>query len=143
MQFVKPYYRSAINGSINLLYGSVGGDGSVSVKETDIGVTLDEYQQHYSRHVEKYMKAFNVGSNEVDWAKGFYDAVWSLEFALNSSLEELDVNLTQIKTGSNLLAQTISKQMVNLDFQDVSGRIQFDNETGYNTARDNSQHLSV
>ena len=123
---------SAINGSINLLYGSVGGDDSVSVKETDIGITLDEYKQHYSRHVEEYMKAFNVSSNEVDWAKGFYDAVWSLAFALNSSLEELDVNLTQIKTGSNLLAQTISKHMVNLNFRGISGRINFDNKTGYN-----------
>ena len=124
---------SAINGSINLLYGSVGGDDFVSVKETDIGITLDEYKQHYSRHVEEYTKAFNVSSNEVDWAKGFYDAVWSLAFALNSSLEELDVNLTQIKTGSNLLAQSISKHMVNLNFQGISGRINFDNETGYNT----------
>ena len=37
---------SAINGSINLLYGSVGGDNSVSVMETDIGITIEEYQQH-------------------------------------------------------------------------------------------------
>ena len=124
---------SAINGSINLLYGSVGGDDFVLVKETDIGLTLDEYQQHYSRYVKEYMKVFNVSSNEVDWAKGFYDAVWSLAFALNSSLEELDVNLTHIKTGSNLLARTISKHMVNLNFQGISGRINFDNETGYNT----------
>ena len=124
---------SAINGSINLLYGSVGGDDFVSVKETDVGLTHDEYQQHYSRHVKEYMKVFNVSSNEVDWAKGFYDAVWSLAFALNSSLEELDVNLTQINTGSNLLARSISKHMVNLNFQGISGRINFDNETGYNT----------
>ena len=59
--------------------------------------------------------------------------MWSLAFALNSSLEELDVNLTQIKTGSNLLARTISKHIVNLNFQGISGRINFDNETGYNT----------
>ena len=51
---------STINGSINLLYSSVGGDDFVLVKETDIGLTLDEYQQHYSRHVKEYMKVFNV-----------------------------------------------------------------------------------
>ena len=124
---------SAINGSINLLYSSVGGDDFVSVKETNVGITLEEYQQHYSRHVKEYMKVFNVSSNEVDWAKGFYDAVWSLAFALNSSLDKLDINLTQIKTGSNFLARAISKHMVNLNFQGISGRINFDNKTGYNT----------
>ena len=53
--------------------------------------------------------------------------MWSLAFALNSSLEELDVNLTQIKTGSNLLAQTISKHMVSFKFRGIYGRINFDN----------------
>ena len=79
------------------------------------------------------MTQFNVTSTEVDWGMGFYDAVWSLACALNNSLEELNMNLTQIKpAASNKIAQTIGKHMVNLDFLGISGRIKFDNETGYN-----------
>ena len=53
-------------------------------------------------------------------------------FALNDSLEELNMNLTKVKTGSKAIAQTIGKHMVDLDFQGIPGRIKFDNETGFN-----------
>ena len=122
--------RSAINGSIN--FNKFGSLNSISMG-IDLGITRQRYEEEYSRSVNNYKKTFNVSSNEVQWADGMYDAVWSLAYALNSSLDEVTINLTQIKTGSNSLAQTISKQMVNLDFQGVSARIHFDNETGYNT----------
>ena len=122
--------RNAINGSIN--FNKFGSLNSISMG-IDLGITRQRYEEEYSRSVNNYKKTFNVSSNEVQWADGMYDAVWSLAYALNSSLDEVTINLTQIKTGSNSLAQTISKQMVNLDFQGVSGRIHFDNETGYNT----------
>ena len=49
----------------------------------------------------------------VEWARGIYDAVWSLAFALNSSINdsELNMNLTQVMPGSNTLAQTIANYM--------------------------------
>ena len=122
---------NALNGNINLLFGAVGEDYDVQAVR-DNGVTFQQYQQEYRRHVNEYKTQFNVTSNEVDWSMGFYDAVWSLALALNDSLEELNMNLTQVKTGSKVIAQTIGKHMVDLDFQGISGRIKFDNETGFN-----------
>lgn len=121
---------TAINGGVNLLFGAVGFDDTQTT--TNIGITHEQYKQGYSRYTKKYANEFNVSSNEVDWAMGFYDAMWSLAFALNESLRELNMNLTQIKTGSNILAQSIAKHMVNIEFQGISGGINFDNETGYN-----------
>ncbi len=122
---------NALYNSVNFLFGAVGDDDNVQTVR-DSNITLQEYHQEYRRHVEKYMIQFNVTSNEVDWAMGFYDAVWSLAFALNNSLEELNMNLSLVKPGSNIIAQTIGKHMVNLDFHGISGRIKFDSLTGYN-----------
>ena len=69
-----------------------------------------------------------------EWARGFYDAVWSLALALNSSLTELDVNLAQTVPGSKMLAQTLQQHILNVDFQGISGRVKFDNKTGSNVA---------
>lgn len=122
---------SALYGSVNLLFGAVGAVDDLHAVR-DNGITLEQYQQEYRQHVEEYTTRFNVTSTEVDWAMGFYDAVWSLAFALNNSLEELNANLTQVKPGSNIVALTIAKYMVNLDFHGISGRIKFDSQTGYN-----------
>ena len=120
----------AINGSIDLLFDAAGEGDVQSV--TDFGVTFQQYKQGYRMHIEEYMTEFNVSSNEVDWAKGFYDATWSLAFALNDSLKELNTSLTHIRTGSNILAKSIARHMVRLQFQGVSGRVNFDHETGFN-----------
>lgn len=121
---------TAINGGVDLLFGAIGFDDTHP--STDIGITHEQYKRGYSMYTVQYANEFNVSSIEVDWAMGFYDAMWSLAFAMNESLEELNTNLTQIKTGSNVLAQTIAKHMVNIEFQGISGGISFDNETGYN-----------
>ena len=133
----EPYHCSAseignaLYGSINLLFGAVGDDDDLEAVR-DSGITLQQYQQEYRRHVDEYTTRFNVTSNEVDWAMGFYDAVWSLAFALNNSLKELNMTLSQVKPGSSIIAQTIGKHMINLDFHGISGRIKFDSLTGYN-----------
>ena len=71
----------------------------------------------------------------VEWARGIYDAVWSLAFAVNRSLNVLNINRTETVPGSKILAQTIANHMSDIDFQGVSGRIDFDNESGFNIAR--------
>ena len=96
-----------------------------------------EYEEGYEKQRNVYVNQYNVSSMPVEWARGIYDAVWSLAFALNSSLEELNMNLTEVVPGSkvHVLAQAIANHMPHVDFQGVSGRIDFDKETGFNTAR--------
>ena len=45
------------------------------------------------------------------------------------------MNLTQIVPGSKAVAQAIANHMFEISFQGVSGSINFDNETGFNTPR--------
>ena len=124
--------NDSVFGSVNFVWSAV------SVKNnrtnTDAGLTSTEYEYQYEKQRVKYMSAFNESSTYTEWARGFYDAVWSLAFALNDSLGELNMNLTQMGPGSMVLAQTIGKHMLSVDFQGMSGRINFDDKTGSNIA---------
>ena len=122
----------SIYGSINFVW-SLNSD----VRNRTVNDTLAsmEYEEGYEKQRNVYVDQYNVSSMPVEWARGIYDAVWSLAFALNSSLEELNMNLTEVVPGSKVLARVIANHMPHVDFQGVSGRIDFDKETGFNTAR--------
>ena len=94
-------------------------------------------RSHNSAEYEQQRFHYNTNSISIKRARGIYDAVWSLAFALNSSLEELNRNLTEVVPGSKMLAQAVANQMFNIDFEGESGRIKFDKKTGhgFNTAR--------
>ena len=125
--------NDSVFGSINLVWSAVSAENNRT--HTDIGLTSTEYELEYEKQRLKYVKEYNVNSTTTEWARGFYDAAWSLAFALNSSLEEIDMNLTHILPGSKLLAHTIGKHMTdNVNFQGITGRINFDNATGANIA---------
>ena len=118
--------RGNINIVLNALSEPVGG-----INVLDINTTYEEYMMQYGLHREHYTNRFNVPSEGTSWARGIYDAVWSLAFALNDSLKELNMDLTEIRPGNAIVAQTLQKHMLNVKFQGISGRIDFD-ETGFN-----------
>ena len=120
----------SVKGSINLALNAIS--EPVSGMNTDLNLTYQEYIREYDLQRRDYADMYNVSSIETVWARGFYDAVWSLALALNNSLKELNMDLTQVKPGSHAVAQTIRNHMYNVDFQGISGRIKFDNETGFN-----------
>ena len=129
----KSIYRS-VNFVWNL--GSGEQNGAVSI---DGHLTLLEYISEYEEGYEKqrylYVNEYNVSSKPVKWARGIYDAVWSLAFALNNSLNELNMKLTEPVPGSKKLAQAIASHLSDIEFQGVSGGIDFDKNSGFNTAR--------
>ena len=124
--------NDGVFGSINLVWSAVSIENNRT--STDVGLTSTEYKHQYNQQRVKYMHEYNVNSTMTEWARGFYDAVWSLALALNSSQTELDMNLTQTATGSKALAETIGRHMVSVNFQGITGRVKFDNRTGSNVA---------
>ena len=119
----------SIHGSINFVW-------SLSPeKNVDDRLASIDYEEGYKRQRSLYVNEYNVSSMPVEWARGIYDAVWSLAFALNSSLDDLNMNLAQIVPGSKAVAQAIANHMSDINFQGVSGSIDFDNETGFYTDR--------
>ena len=126
--------RSSISGSINLVFNAISEPlNNIDGTSNDINVTYKEYTTQYDLQRRDYIRKFNVNSTETLWARGIYDAVWSLAFALNSSLKELyNTSLRETKPGNAVVARAIRNHLHNLDFRGLSGRIKFDNETGFN-----------
>ena len=122
--------------SVNFVW-SLGSDGRNGSIDEDLTLLehVSKYEEGYENQRNLYVNEYNVSSMPVEWARGIYDAVWSLAFALNSSLDELSMDLTQIVPGSKELAQAIASHMPDIDFQGVSGKIDFNNETKFNIAR--------
>ena len=120
----------SLNGNINLFLSAFS-TGIESNTTTDAGVTLREYEQDYQLQTKKYSKEFGVTSNFSRWARGVYDTVWTLAFALNESVVDFNHSLTEFRPGSRRLAESIRERMLHLDIVGVTGRINFD-ELGYN-----------
>ena len=120
----------SLNGSINLFLDAFTPDHVVDTP-TDMGTTLEQYRRDYELQAEKYSSEYGVDSTTIPWAIAFYDAVWSLAFALNESLVDFNYSLTEFRPGSRRLAESIRERILNLDIVGVTGRINFD-ELGYN-----------
>ena len=128
---------TSIYKSVNFVWNlsSGGGIGTADGNLTSLEYT-SEYEEGYDKQRYLYENEYNISSMPVEWARGIYDAVWSLAFALNNSLNELNKNLLEVvPAGSKKLAQVIASHMSDVEFHGVSGRIDFDKETGFNTAR--------
>ena len=69
------------------------------------------------------------------WSNPVYDGVWALALALNSSLGELEdknINFTnESRYRQNEITEIIRKHLLEVDFEGITGRIRFDNETGF------------
>ena len=116
-----------LRGNINILFDPY----TINRTSNNIAVGIGEYQDLYQKHTKLYSTEFDVPSNTTQWATYFYDAVWALSLALNNSLVDLSQNLSEYKTGSKVLADTIRRRMLEIDIQGVTGKINFD-KFGYN-----------
>ena len=127
---------TSIYKSVNFVWslGSGGETGTADGHLTSSEYT-SEYEEGYDKQRRLYANEYNVSSMPVEWARGIYDAVWSLAFALNNSLNEINKNLSEIVPGSKKLAQIIASHMSDVEFHGVSGRIDFDKRSGFNIAR--------
>ena len=125
--------NDSVYGSVNLAWSAISADNDRI--STDVGLTSTEYEHLYDQQIVRYMQEYNVNSSRTMWARGFYDAVWSLALALNNSLAELGKNRTHsVETGTEMLAQGIRRHLYDIDFKGISGRVKFDSKTGTNVA---------
>ena len=100
-------------------------------KDADATVSRLSYNEYNRSYTEK-AKEKNVVPTV--WASPYYDSVWALALALNASLEDLqkmNFNLTKYGSGNPNVTKIIAQHMYELDFEGISGRINFDRETGF------------
>ena len=126
--------RKASNGALIIHYSLQAAD---SAKITDQGVSYNQFDAQYRNQVDEYNS--KIGANETIqpsfWATSYFDAVWSLALALNNSKEEVKnrtgLDLSEYRYGHSNATDIIRNNLLQLDFNGVSGRIRFRNTTGY------------
>ena len=103
-----------------------------NVSITAAGITYPQYLQMYAQKVEEY------NSNETNqyrpisvsiWAPIFFDQIWGLALALNNS----NLNLSNYRRGMQEITNMIREETLKLEFDGVSGHINFNNATGFST----------
>ena len=120
--------KMAINGSILLDYNfTATAPESITIS----GRTVEQVQAAYSRKVVEYGNDINTNVSEDIYAFPFYDAVWTLATGLNSSIDLLEGNLSNLPIYWSSASEIISDQVSSVRFQGTSGYISFDNETGH------------
>ena len=97
---------------------------------TAANITYDQFLQLYSQKVEEYNRNEDNHPSSVGiWAPPFFDQIWSLALALNNS----NLNLSDYQYGRRKITNVIREEIHNLDFDGVSGHINFDSATGFST----------
>lgn len=122
--------NASLNGYISLFLDAFSPDRDTAATTT-AGVTVEEYHKSYVQRTVWYSNRFGVESIPSEWANAVYDAVWVLALALNNSVIDLDMSLSEYKVGSQVLAESVRKHMLELDIHGITGRIKFD-ALGYN-----------
>ena len=126
---------TAVNKSIFIHYRL---DPFNSNEATDSGLSYKQFIDLYTRSVDAYNMDLEDGEEMIQpsfWAASYFDAVWSLALALNNSREEVKnstgLDLSEYRYGHSDATNIIRNNLLQLDFEGVSGRITFDNVSGY------------
>ena len=115
----------AANASISLIFGL---DTSKNADATLSGESYEDYRRNYQT------MANMRNTNTTAWASPYYDSIWALALALNASLEDLqmmDFSLIKYGSGNPNITNIIAQHVYELDFEGISGRINFDRDTGF------------
>ena len=109
---------------------------------TDLGISYDDFLQKYTTKINE-MESGSQGSPKTtingfdivyNVAMAHFDAVLAMALALNNSisaLRELNLSLEDYGYGNIEGTKAIAENILDLDFASVSGRIKFDENTGF------------
>ena len=124
-----------INGSLIIHYQLENTEG-----KTDVGISYKQFFEVYEKRVSDYndrLKCLpdnNVIRTPIQpsfWAASFFDTVWSMALALNSSTERLGFsNDSEYGYGSGV-ADILKENLLNQNFSGLSGRISYNSSSGY------------
>ena len=103
---------------------------------TDLGISYNDFIANYSMMLNE-LNSSEISMNEL--ATVYADSIFSMALALNNSipaLAKLNMSLENYGFGNTVATNIIAESILDLDFAGVSGRIRFDNKTGFIVDRD-------
>ena len=124
----------ALNQAI-ILYFRLTRDNKTS--PTDVGLSYEEYLMDYEIYFNNHLGERNISEEVIPvgsrkWAPAYFDAVWALGLALNSStqiLKDRNMTLAKYQYGNESITSTIRDQLLKTKFRGISKNISFRNDT--------------
>ena len=93
------------------------------------GISLETFKMLYEERVQDFNEENNVTLPALLDAAIFFDSLWSLSLALNNSMDKVNLS-TYSFLGQQNNTKIIRKELDKLDYEGISGRIQFNDGTG-------------
>ena len=122
--------EKAVEGSIFTTYRILDNTARHKSQQTDVDLTLAEYQELYPVYLDTHRKELTESGKEAvydvdaeDYAVSYYDATWALALALNASLDQ--ISLVNYKHSQPHVTDVIRQHLRQLAFQGLMGRIAF------------------
>ena len=122
---------TALHGSIYPILNAFEAVQYYSKLPTSTGYSAAEFYTNYRLQTIMYSEQFAVNSHTSLKANAIYDAVWVMAFALNDTLVDLNISLTDIDLGSGVLAESVRRRLLKTSILGTTGSIKFDN-IGFN-----------
>ena len=105
--------------------------------ETEVGLTYSEFSTAHDKYFEHYLNENMIARNDVptdssEWIATYFDSMWSLGLALNSSMNILldkGVSLRDYDYGDIGTTKVIRDRLLSTSFEGLSGDITFNNNT--------------
>ena len=108
--------RTILNGSIHIDYQVERSDNNTV---TASGISLNTFHEMYRQRLNR---------SDVDINAVFFDAIWSFALAMDAAMNF--TNLSSYSFGQKKVTNLIREQLFTLDFEGLSGKIQFNRTTG-------------
>ena len=105
-----------------------------SEKPTHSGLSYDDFYKRYKSKINEYNLMTNSSLQSSFWAAVYFDAAWAMALAINNSIEELrlrGLELAEFRYGQNQVTDTFQRKVRQLEFEGVSGRVKFNETTGF------------
>ena len=105
-----------------------------SEKSTHSGISHNEFHERYESKIAEHNVMTNSSIQQSFWAAVYFDAVWAMALAINNSIEELrsdGLDLADFTYGQNQVTEMFQRKINELAFDGVSGRIKFNETTGF------------
>ena len=122
--------EKAVEGSVFTTYRILDNTARHKNQQTDVDLTLAEYQELYPVYLDTHRKELTESGKEAeydvdaeDYAVSYYDATWALALALNASLDQ--ISLVNYKHSQPHVTDVIRQHLRQLAFQGLMGRIAF------------------
>ena len=100
---------------------------------TDLGISYNDFIGNYSMRMSE-QNSVNQEISTKESATAYADSIFSMALALNNSIPALakqNMSLENYGYGNTVGTNIIAESILDLDFAGVSGRIRFDNDTGF------------